>query len=126
MLEGKAFPIPVLRSHDMSATPEFPPLDGSIPPLPGFADFHAEHNPDLPWALFQSKQDPSKVDRITYLEFARATHRLAHAVRPDRKEGQDGDVVGVVIHCDSVLYLATLVGLVRAGLVVRKHSFISS
>ncbi|KAJ3525806.1 hypothetical protein NM688_g8348 [Phlebia brevispora] len=101
----------------MATAPKFPPLDGSLPVLPGFVDFHAKYNPDLPWVVFPSKQDPTKADSISYSQFAKATHRIAHGLRPNRSEGKDGDVVGVVIHCDSILYLAVLVGLVRAGFV---------
>ena len=32
--------------------------------------------------------------------------------------GREGEVVGVVINCDTILYCALLVGMVRAGLVV--------
>ena len=104
----------------MSSTPKFPPLDGSIPVLPGFADFHAEHNPDRPWVVFPSRQDPTKVESISYAEFARATHRVAHAFRPNREGQRDGEVVAVVVNCDSIMYLAMIVGLVRAGFVVRR------
>lgn len=110
---------PYLTACRMTVTPTFPPLDGSIPVLPGFADFHAEHNPDLPWVVFPSPEDPTKTSSISFKQFAKATHRVAHAVRPNRLEGKDGDVVGVVIHSDSILYIAVLVGLVRAGFVVR-------
>lgn len=101
--------------------PKLPPLDGSIPVLPGFLDFHAEHNPDLPWVVFPSRQDPSSIDSISFGQFSGATHRIAQTFRPGRQASQDGVVVGVIIHCDSVLYLATLVGLIRAGFVVSTY-----
>ena len=103
----------------MVDTPNFPPTDGSILVLPGFADFHAVHNPDLPWAVFPSREDATKSESISFAEFANATHRIAHAFRPHREGNHDGEVVGVVINCDSILYCATIVGLARAGFVVR-------
>ncbi|KAF7789161.1 hypothetical protein EIP86_000098 [Pleurotus ostreatoroseus] len=95
--------------------PQLPPLDGSIPVLPGFLDFHAANNPDHPWALFPSVLGKG-TQAISFSELAAATHRIAHAVRPDR-EGVNGEVIALIIHCDTVLYVATLIGIVRAGFV---------
>jgi acyl-CoA synthetase (AMP-forming)/AMP-acid ligase II len=99
--------------------PAFPPLDGSIPVLPGFADFHAEHNPNRPWILYPSEQG-TEPGSISFLQFANATHRIAHAFRPNRAR-PGGEVVAVIINCDAILYLAVIVGLVRAGLVVSHY-----
>ncbi|GJE88919.1 acetyl-CoA synthetase-like protein [Phanerochaete sordida] len=91
--------------------PAFPPLDGSLPVIPGFIDFQAQHNGDRPWVLFPSG---SSVDSVSYAEYCDATHRMAWALRPDGTRA-DGAVVAVIVHCDTVLYLALLSGLVRAG-----------
>lgn len=91
-------------------------MDGSIPVLPGFLDFHAANNPGRPWALFTSPTGGSS--SISFEELARATHRLAHSVRPNRY-GSDGEVVALVANCDTILYVAAIIGLIRAGLVVR-------
>ena len=99
----------------MARPQELPPLDGSLDVLPGFVDFHAAHNADYPWAVFPSSN--GGIDSISFSEFAKATHRMAHALRPDRV-GADGEVVATIVNCDSVHYVALLVGLVRAGLVV--------
>ncbi|KAH9928993.1 hypothetical protein B0H21DRAFT_700203 [Amylocystis lapponica] len=97
----------------MSANIEvFPPTDGSIPVIPGFLDFHAERNPTYPMFVFPSDDIPS----ISFREFAEATHRIAHILRPTRS-GPDGAVVAVLIHCDTILYDALLVGIIRAGMV---------
>ena len=96
--------------------PQLPPLDGSIPVLPGFLDFHAANNPNHPWALFPSVLEKG-TQAISFSDLAAATHRIAHAVRPDR-EGVNGEVIALIIHCDTVLYVATLIGIVRAGFVV--------
>lgn len=97
---------------------ELPPLDGSIGyVLPGFVDFHAKYNPDLPFYVFPYPNLESDELRTTsYLEFAQATHRAAHHFRPNR-EGLEGTVVALVLSVDTLLYHAVLVGLIRAGCV---------
>ena len=102
----------------MTGTPEAPPLDGSLYVLPDFADFHAERNPNHPWAIFPSVSD-SDVTTISFSEFAESTHRIAHALCPMR-HGNEREVVGVLVHCDNILYVALLVGMTRAGMIVRK------
>lgn len=101
----------------MAPAKQLPPLDGSVFVLPGFIDFHAEHNPSLPWVLFPSRTGAGP-EAISFGAFAQATHRMAHALRPDR-QGKDGEIVAVIAHCDTILYLALLAGIVRAGLTVR-------
>lgn len=102
----------------MSTTsPVLPPLDGSLTLTPGFVDFHAKHNANLPWAVFPSRDDPTKIDSVSFAELAKASHRIAHRARPGRT-GSDGEVVGLLIHCDALLYAAIIHGLARAGLVV--------
>lgn len=98
--------------------PHWPPLDGSLTVIPGFLDFHAERHPERAWALFPSRTDPTQAESISFGEFAKASHRFAHLVRPGRA-GKDGEVVTLLIHCDTILYLAVLTGLIRAGIVVR-------
>lgn len=96
---------------------QIPPLDGSLTVIPGFVDFHAQHNADFPWTKFPSRTHPGQADAITFVQFAQATHRVAHKVRP-RRQGSDGEVVTLLIHCDTILYVATLAGLMRANIVV--------
>ncbi|KAF7798255.1 hypothetical protein EIP86_009472 [Pleurotus ostreatoroseus] len=98
----------------MSAKPHFPPLDGSITVLPGLLDFHAEHNPDSPWALYPSSD--ATATSISFSDVAQATHRVAHGLRPDGTPG-GRDVVVMLIHCDTILYVTMLVGIARAGMV---------
>ena len=102
------------------ASQALPPLDGSLTVIPGFVDFHAKHNPEHPWALYPSFEDPSKPAAITFAELANATHRIAHLSRPGRR-GPENAVVGLLIHCDSLLYVAVIQGLMRAGMVVCIH-----
>lgn len=94
------------------------PLDGSIHPLPAFLDYYMDLAPSTPFAKFPSIDDPDKVTTISYSDFAKATHRVAHALCPDGV-GTKGEVVAVLVHCDSILYMALLIGMMRAGMVVR-------
>ncbi|KAI0085165.1 hypothetical protein BDY19DRAFT_909277 [Irpex rosettiformis] len=99
-----------------STNPVLPPLNGSLTLTPGFVDFHAKHNANLPWAVFPSRDGPTKLDSVSFGELAKASHRIAHRARPGR-EGTEGEVVGLLIHCDALLYAAIIHGLARAGLV---------
>ncbi|EKM49837.1 uncharacterized protein PHACADRAFT_154467, partial [Phanerochaete carnosa HHB-10118-sp] len=98
------------------SSPLWPPLDGSISVVPGFIDFHAEHNPDRPWVVFPSSSSPDGIGSLTYADYAKATHRVAHAYRPYR-HGPEGQVIGVLINCDTIHYVAIESGLIRAGLI---------
>lgn len=111
----------VTTSLTMSLSPALPPLDGSISVLPGFVDFHAKHNADLPWALLSAGPE-LPVQSVSFAQYAGATHRVAHLLRPERV-GKDKDVVAILVNCDTIVYLALIAGLVRAGLVVRDFFF---
>ena len=91
------------------------PLDGTLLTLIDFVDFHAEHNPDSPWALYPSSD--ATATSISFSEVARATHRVARGLRPDGPSG-GRDVVVMLIHCDTILYVTMLVGIARSGMVV--------
>lgn len=97
-----------------------PPLDGSLTVVPGFVDFHAQHNPERPWVILAADSKESSSTRVSFREYASATHRVAHHVRPGRV-GCDGEVIAVLINCDAVLYLAVIAGVIRAGLVVSRQ-----
>ncbi|KAH9932151.1 hypothetical protein B0H21DRAFT_699704 [Amylocystis lapponica] len=94
-----------------------PPLDETLAIFPHFVDFHAQHNPTRPFHVFPSP-NPSSTNTIalSFLDFANATHRVAHIIRPGRA-GLDGAVVAVLINADVTLYHALIVGLTRAGLI---------
>ncbi|EPQ57834.1 acetyl-CoA synthetase-like protein [Gloeophyllum trabeum ATCC 11539] len=92
-----------------------PPLDGSINVYPGFTDFHHTHNPNRICAQFAA-DGSGEIVRISFEEFARATHRVARALRADGRM-RNGEVVALIALCDTVMYMALLVGMVRAGLV---------
>ena len=90
------------------------PLDGNLS-IPAAVDFHLEHNPDA--TCFSCAEPDGTVHEITYGEFGRAVHWVAHALRPG-KEGVDGAVVAIIALSDTVVYHAVTMGLIRAGLVV--------
>lgn len=98
----------------MIYTCQYPPLDVDITLL-GLIDFHARNNPDLPWAVFPS---PAKnASSISFAELAKASHRIAQYVT-SRRDDRAREVVAMLVHCDTVLYISILVGIIRAGLVV--------
>ncbi|KAL1690001.1 hypothetical protein GGG16DRAFT_103377 [Schizophyllum commune] len=82
--------------------------------IPAAVDFHLKHNPDFAFYVFT--EPDGTVREIANLEFARAVHRAAHALRPSR-EGVDGAIVAVIALSDTALYQAVTVGLMKAGLV---------
>ncbi|KAH9475908.1 putative NRPS-like protein biosynthetic cluster [Psilocybe cubensis] len=78
-------------------------------------DFHVKHNTYRPAYTF-SEDGKSEVTNISYLEFGRAVDRAAHHIRSGRR-GPDRQVVAFVALSDSLLYLAILMGILRAGMV---------
>lgn len=95
-----------------------PPLDGSLIVFPGFVDFQAQNNPDKPWVIYPtSGSSPTNTREISYLEFAKATHRIAHAIRPGRA-GPEQEVVALIINTDNIINVTLFIGMIRAGIVV--------
>lgn len=102
----------------MHTKPECPPLDGSFL-FPDIIDFHMQRNAPLPIYVFPDSQSGA-LTFISYLEFGRATHRIAHALRPGRI-GVEGEVIAILVHTDTLLYTALIAGLMIAGFVVSTH-----
>ena len=98
--------------------PLFPPFDGSLTILPGFIEWQAEHNPDRLCFLWPSSVSPDGTQGVTNQEFNDAMHRVAHILRP-RRAGPEGEVVGLLMHTDTILYGAICAGMAKAGMVVR-------
>lgn len=94
--------------------PECPPLDGSFL-FPDIIDFHMQRNAPLPIYVFPDTLS-GVLTYISYLEFGRATHRIAHALRPGRI-GMEGEVIAILVHTDTLLYTALIAGLMIAGFV---------
>ncbi|KAG2362415.1 putative aminoadipate reductase [Suillus spraguei] len=97
-----------------STKPECPPLDGSLL-FPDIIDFHMHRNASLPIYIFPDTQTGASTS-ISYREFGRATHRVAHAFRPSRT-GLEGEVIAIVVHTDTLLYTTLIAGLMIAGIV---------
>lgn len=85
--------------------------------IPNLVALNSETNPSGPFYIY-AHPETSEIITITHLEFGRASHRAANLLRPNR-EGPDGQVVALLALSDTVLYHATMVGLMTANLVVR-------
>ncbi|TFK50396.1 acetyl-CoA synthetase-like protein [Heliocybe sulcata] len=92
-----------------------PPSNGTIS-LTELVDLRLEHNSDRTYAVFHSDTPDGELRHITYLEWGRAIHRLAHILRPE-SHYKPRDVVGIVVNCDTLMYSTTIVALMRAGLI---------
>ncbi|KAJ6514497.1 putative aminoadipate reductase [Mycena vitilis] len=90
-----------------------PPLDCSLT-FDEIIDQHlALENPSVAYSFCD--HNGHKTD-ITHFEFARAAHRVAHLLRPQRA-GSDGQVVAIVALTDVLVYQTIVAGCVKAGLV---------
>ncbi|KAG6877487.1 putative NRPS-like protein biosynthetic cluster [Termitomyces sp. T32_za158] len=99
----------------MSTSPTVPPLNENIS-IQDAIQFNMVHNATQPLYIFADSSAPSGIKTITHLEFGRATHRVAHLLRPDRN-GVDGEVVALILQTDTVLYQTFVAGLIVAGCV---------
>ena len=95
---------------------EFPPFDHSLL-FPDLVNFHMERNPGFPVFVYANENVPDELTEISFLEYGRAAHRIAHALRPSR-QGPDGEVVMIIANTDTILYQAVVAGLLIAGCVV--------
>lgn len=101
----------------MSSVPVFPPSDCSLL-FHELVNFHMENNPTLPMFVYADDQaSDHRTTEITFLEFGRAAHRIAHSLRPERA-GEEGKVVILIANRDTVLFHTVVTGLFIAGLVV--------
>ena len=95
------------------SAPKLPQLNGSLF-FPDLINFHMQNNPALPMWVYPNDQD---ITEITFLEFGRAAHRIAHALRPERT-GNDGQIVTLIANTDTILHQVVVAGMSIAGLVV--------
>jgi len=96
-----------------------PPLDGSIT-IPETIEFHWQHNADLPAYVFHEEgKDTNDITEITYLEFGRASHRVANDMNCKFPSVTGRSVVAFMALTDSLLYQAISVGLMKSGFIVR-------
>ncbi|KZT28824.1 putative aminoadipate reductase [Neolentinus lepideus HHB14362 ss-1] len=92
-----------------------PPSDGSVG-LAELVDFRLQQNPDRTYAVFPSDAPDGEPTHITYLEWTRAIHRVAHILRPEL-DFRKREAVGIIANCDTLMYSTTIVALMRAGLI---------
>jgi acyl-CoA synthetase (AMP-forming)/AMP-acid ligase II len=90
--------------------------------LPSLIHYRANHDPDSPFALFPSHGDSWA--RITFSQFAHASHRFARAVRTPTNDGTR-QVVGLIVDCDNILYATAIAGLTCGGMTVSGFRFMS-
>ena len=96
-----------------------PPLDGTITILETI-EFHWQHNADLPaYAFHKEGKDPNDITEITYLEFGRASHRVANVMNCRFPSVTGRPVVAFMALTDSLLYQAISIGLMKSGFIVR-------
>lgn len=98
-----------------------PPTDGTLL-LSQTIDFHLRCNPTFPMYMF-AEEGSDSVTAVTFLEFARACHRVAHHVRPRTSLQKMGQVVAIIASCDTIVYQALILGCLKAGLVVSRITF---
>ncbi|KAJ7573570.1 hypothetical protein C8J56DRAFT_982554 [Mycena floridula] len=91
----------------------YPPLDGSSF-LHDIPDFHLEHNGDHVFYTWKDAQTED-VHELTHSQFARAVHRAATFF--DSQHLDHSSPIAVIALCDTILYHAMFVGLMRAGYV---------
>ncbi|KAF8597331.1 acetyl-CoA synthetase-like protein [Ceratobasidium sp. AG-I] len=91
-----------------------PPTDGSIP-FESIIDFHLEHNPGHTWAVLAGIDGAPSIS-ISYEQLAYAVHRAAHIINPGGQVPR-GTKIGILVSTDSMVYVALILGVMRAGLV---------
>ncbi|KAJ7625698.1 putative aminoadipate reductase, partial [Roridomyces roridus] len=90
-----------------------PPLDCTLS-LDEIIDFHISHN-NLD-AAFSFADAQGNITDISHFEFARAAHRVAHILRPQRL-GPEGQVLTILALTDSLIYQTLVAGCIKAGIV---------
>ncbi|KAF8601146.1 acetyl-CoA synthetase-like protein [Ceratobasidium sp. AG-I] len=108
--------LPSLLSTMVFEAPAFvrPPTDGSIT-LERIIDFHLDNNPSHPFAVLYDVHSRSQ-STITYKQLAHAVHRAAHIINPGASIPQ-GTNIAIFISTDTIMYIALVLGAMRAGLV---------
>lgn len=99
-----------------------PPSDGSVP-LGLLVDYHLQHNPERDFSVLvdASEGGDELPVPVTYRHLALAVHRVAHRVNPTATLPQ-GTKVAILTSTDTIVNIALVLGILRAGLVVRSLS----
>ncbi|KAJ7886914.1 hypothetical protein B0H13DRAFT_1627703 [Mycena leptocephala] len=90
-----------------------PPLDCSLN-FGEIIDLHiARENRS---AAYSFADGDGHMTDISHFEFARAAHRVAHLLRPQRR-GPEGQIVAIAALTDVLIYQTIVAGCIRAGLI---------
>lgn len=84
-------------------------------------DFNMLRNSNKPFFTF-AFPGQDKLTEVTYFEFGRAAHRVAHCVRPDPFAGKDNEVVAILANIGTLGYHAITMGVLRSGLTQQQLS----
>lgn len=93
---------------------DFPPTNGTVDPAHAI-DFNLNKNSDHLFAVLYDLKSTSKTE-LTFGQLARAAHLAAHVINPGAAIPQ-GTNVGILVSTSSVMYIAMVLGVIRAGLV---------
>ncbi|KAF8174362.1 hypothetical protein K438DRAFT_1849366 [Mycena galopus ATCC 62051] len=92
-----------------------------LPPLLEFSlnvaelfNLHIAH--DNQSAAYSWADEEGRITDVSHFEVARAAHRAARILRPQR-DGPDGQVMAIVAHTDALIYQTIVAGCLIAGLV---------
>jgi hypothetical protein len=88
--------------------------------LSGVLDGRMQHDADRPCFVFPSATaDPSVV---SFLEFGRACLRFTRIIAPQAPVTR-GEVIGLLVHCDTLMYTTAVMGIIRGGHAVSLQPF---
>jgi hypothetical protein len=96
-----------------------PPPTSAV--LAGLLQCRLDHHPDGILKVYPSRTGDADV--VTYRDFALGCQRFTRAVCPQVPVAR-GEVVGLLLQCDTLMYQTALCGLIRAGLTVRLNAWI--
>ncbi|KAJ7496400.1 putative aminoadipate reductase [Mycena latifolia] len=100
----------------MSSSDSSPRAESLSMLLAEVVSHNSETTPEAPLYVCAAPTPSTDTVTITHLEFARATHRAAQILRPNR-QGSNREVVAVIALSDTLLFHAVVVGLVTANLI---------
>jgi hypothetical protein len=89
-----------------------------------------QHDPSATYAILPGQDDDVEPVKVSFQDFALATRRFARLIQPTTKTSGAGPipgssktgVIGLLIHCDTLLYATALSGVIAAGYTVRSSS----
>ncbi|KAJ7174280.1 hypothetical protein C8R46DRAFT_1251642 [Mycena filopes] len=106
---------PCPHGTSVSCTFRPPPLDGSRGSIPELFEWHAENNPGHPLFVYAT-EDGTK--HVNYNTFKQAFHRAGTYVSAFDQLDNPPTIVSVLATSDTITTFTTIMGMVRAGIVV--------